>query len=93
MEQRYWKNEFYNIIYEDEKMMLVQNNATKTYSFGMSRDFGSLYGFPVMQSCLTKKQCISLLKSFIEIADKYHDVSKTKQIYEAMIVSLEGQNE
>lgn len=95
MEQRYWgkSNELYNILYEDDRHILVQNTETKTYSFGMPRDFGDLYGFPINQSCLTKTECINTLKCFIEIDKQYKDVNKTQKTYERMILILEGQNE
>ncbi|MBO7527829.1 MAG: hypothetical protein J6T74_08090 [Clostridia bacterium] len=95
MEQKYWgkSNELYNILYEDDRHILVQNDETKTYSFGMPKDFGSLYGFPINQSILTKSECINLLKRFIEIDKKYNDVNKTQKFYETMILILEGQNE
>ena len=47
--------EEYKTIYQDECFLLVQNLRTKTFSFGLIQDFGSLYGFPVNQSCLQKK--------------------------------------
>ena len=95
IKQRYWgkSKELYNILYEDERHILVQNDEIKTYSFGMLRDFGSSYGFPINQSSLTKDECIYLLKRFIEIDKKYKDVNKTQKTYEKMTLILEGQNE
>ena len=95
MEQRYWRNskELYNILYEDERHILVQNNETKKYSFGRPEDFGCLYGFPINQSCLEKNKLINILEHFIEIDKKYNDVNKTQKIYEKMINILEAQNE
>ena len=92
MEKRKWqfKNnyEYYNILYEDEKYILVQNDNSKNYSFGLKRDFGTLFGFPINQSCLSKKECINTLYAFIEIDKKYDDVCKTMNIYKNMIKVL-----
>lgn len=65
--------ETYSVLYEDEKFILVQNNNTKKYSFGMIDDFGSLYGFPVNQSCLTSEEAKDVLQDFIEIDKKYKE--------------------
>lgn len=61
------KFETYNVLYEDETFILVQNDNTKKYSFGAASDFGSLYGFPVDQSCLTQDEARNILNDFIEI--------------------------
>ena len=81
-------HQIYNILYEDDKYILIQNNRNKLYSFGLKKDFGSLYGFPVNQSCLNKDECISILKQFIEIDKKYNDVNKTMAIYKNMLIVL-----
>lgn len=80
--------EIYNVIYEDEKYILVQCDETKEFSFGLKRDFGTLCGFPINQICLTKDECVYLLNSFIDIDKKYDDVNKTMSIYQNMISSL-----
>ena len=75
MEKRYWyyKNskEEFNVLYECERYILVQNVESKKFSFGARDDFNSFYGFPVNQSCLTKEECIEMLYRFIEIGIKY----------------------
>lgn len=87
----YFKNnyELYNVLYEDNRYILVQNCNTKLLSFGLVEDFGTLLGFPVNQSCLTKNECINILKRFINIDKKYNDVSKTINIYKLMIMKVE----
>lgn len=67
------KFETYSVLYEDEAFMLVQNNNTKKYSFGVLNDFGSLYGFPVDQSCLTTEEAKDILHNFIKIDEQYAD--------------------
>lgn len=64
-------HETYSVLYEDEKFILVQNDNTKNYSFGLTRDFGTLYGFPVNQSCLTLAELKEQLQAFIKIDKKY----------------------
>lgn len=65
------KFEMFSVLYEDDTFMLVQNDATKTFSFGVRRDFGSLCGFPVNQSCLTLEECREQLTAFIRIDKGY----------------------
>lgn len=69
----YFKNNYedYNILHEDNSYILVQNINSGKYSFGIISDFGSFYGFPVDQSCLTKNECIERLKRFIKIDSEY----------------------
>ena len=69
------KFEVYSVLYEDDTFMLVQNNNTKKYSFGVVGDFGTLYGFPVDQSCLTTDEAIEILNDFIEIEKQYLEYS------------------
>ena len=85
MKKRVWhfKNnqEVYSVLYEDDKFILVQNDRTKKYSFGMARDFGTLFGFPVDWSCLNAEEVKERLKAFIKIDEKYlketrHDIFK-----------------
>ena len=82
----YFKNgyEEYFILYEDECFILVQNVNTKKLSFGIVQDFGSFYGFPVNQSCLTEIECLKVLERFIEI-DKKYDNRGTLETWESMI--------
>lgn len=87
----YFKNnyELYNVLYEDDRFILVQDVNDKLFSFGVASDFGTLLGFPVNQSCLTKNECINTLKRFINIDKKYNDVNKTINIYKLMIMKVE----
>lgn len=82
--------EIYNVLYEDDRFILVQNANNKLFDFGVASDFGTLLGFPVNQSCLTKNECIDMLKRFIAIDKKYNDISKTANIYKLMIMKLKG---
>ena len=84
----YFKNNYedYKVLFENETYILVQNINTKKYSFGIARDFGSFYGFPVNQSCLNKNECIERLKQFIEIDN---NANNTIEIYNKMIKLLE----
>lgn len=66
------KYEMYSVLYEDEKFILVQNDNTKQYSFGLTRDFDTLFGFPINQSCLTLEELKMQLNAFIEIDKKYY---------------------
>lgn len=87
----YFKNnyELYNVLYEDDRFILVQNVNDKLFSFGVASDFGTLFGFPVNQSCLTKNECINKLKRSIDISKEYNDVNKTINIYKLMIMKVE----
>lgn len=72
MNQARWYNkngtyELYDILFEDDLFVLVQNTKTKTLSFGPRSDFGSLYGFPVSSSCLLPEETVALLNDFIQI--------------------------
>lgn len=82
--------EIYNVLYEDDKYILVQND--KYYSFGLKRDFGTFCGFPINQSVLDKEECINRLNSFVEIDKKYNDVNHTMAIYENMLNALKEVN-
>lgn len=88
----YYKNgktfEKYSVLYENDKYILVQNDNTKKYSFGLSRDFGSFYGFPVNQSCLSADELKAQLLAFIEIDKKYNNVNQTQKIYESMLEAI-----
>lgn len=61
----YFKNgtkfEEYSVLYSDDSFILVQNDNTKKYSYGLRRDFGTLCGFPVNQSCLTTDEVKEML--------------------------------
>lgn len=59
--------EEFNVLYDNGMFMLVQNRETKAFSFGLCEDFGTLFGFPVNWSCLTKDQAIELLQGMIRV--------------------------
>lgn len=63
----------YSVLYEDDIFILVENDETQEYSFGVKRDFGTLYGFPVNQSCLNTEEANEILYSFVDIDKKYLD--------------------
>jgi hypothetical protein len=67
------KFEEFSVLYDDEKFILVQNDNTKKYSYGLKRDFGTLCGFPVNQSCLNMEEAKEILHTFVEIDKKYLD--------------------
>lgn len=87
------KFEEFSVLYEDEKFMLVQNDKTKTYSFGVKEDFGTLLGFPVNWSCLTVDKAEDVLKGLIEVDTQYLDTlgeiaENNIKRWENMILSL-----
>ena len=86
----YFKNnsEVYSVLYEDKTYILVMDDESKLYSFGLKNDFGTLYGFPVNQSCLSKEETIDILKIFIEIDNKYNDINNTAKVWDNMIKIL-----
>ena len=86
----YFKNNgrVYSVLYEDKTYILVMDDESKLYSFGLRNDFGNLYGFPVNQSCLTKEETIDILKIFIEIDNKYDDINNTAKVWDNMIKIL-----
>lgn len=63
--------ETYSVLYINNGWILVQNDNTGKYSFGLERDFGTLCGFPVNQSCLTLGEVKDVLNDFINIEEKY----------------------
>ena len=65
--------EEYSVLYEDDRYILVQNDNSSKYSYGLKSDFGTLYGFPVNQSCLTDEEAKDILLAFIEIDKGYID--------------------
>jgi hypothetical protein len=77
MEQRKWffnhgaNFELFNVLFDCDGFLVVQNDETRTISFGTADCFGSLFGFPVNQSCLTKDEAISVLRGWIEIDKGY----------------------
>lgn len=69
----YFKNnsEVFSVLYEDDTYNLVMNDDTSTFSFGLKRDFGTLYGYPVDWSCLTAKEAIRVLNDLIKLSKKH----------------------
>lgn len=63
--------ETYSVLYKNDGWILVQNDNSCKYSFGLERDFGTLFGFPVNQSCLTFDEAKEILSDFINIDTKY----------------------
>ena len=61
----------FSVLYDDEKFVLVKNVSSGDYSFGLKRDFGTLFGFPVDKSCLTVEEAKSVLLGFIGIDEKF----------------------
>lgn len=94
MKKRKWycKNgtrfETFSVLYEDNSFILVQNDDTKEFSFGPRSDFGSLYGFPVNQSCLADKEAINRLRDWIKIDTGFSLINIGR--WEAMIEAIEN---
>lgn len=88
----YFKNgkcfEVFTVLYQDESFILVQSDTTGTYSFGLSRDFGTLFGFPVSQSCLNAEHLNTVLSDFIRIDKDY--IGKTAGMAERNILRWEA---
>lgn len=76
----YYKNgtcfEEFDILFDNGRFMLVQNVETKVFSFGVCENFGTLYGFPVNWSCLTKDQAIERLNNMIRIDKQYSELEE-----------------
>ena len=77
MEQRKWffnggaNFELFNVLFDRDGFLVVQNSKTRTISFGAASCFGSLFGFPANQSCLTKDEAISILLDWVNIDNGY----------------------
>lgn len=77
MEQRKWffnhgaDFELFNVLFDYDGFLVVQNDKTRAISFGTADCFGSLFGFPVNQSCLTKDEAISILRDWAKIDNGY----------------------
>lgn len=81
--KRYYKNgtvsEDFLVLYEKDDWILIkskQHDEQKypefgAYSFGLKREFHSLYFFPVNQSYLKKEQAIDTLRRFIKVDETY----------------------
>lgn len=61
----YFKN--FSVLYEKDGWLVVKNDNTKKYSFGLSKDFGIFLGFPVNQSCLSLDEIKNVLEDYIRI--------------------------
>lgn len=76
----YYKNgtcfEEFDILFDNGRVMLVQNVETKVFSFGVCENFGTLYGFPVNLSCLTKDQVIDMLNNMIQVDKQYRELEE-----------------
>ena len=77
MEQRKWffnggaNFELFNVLFYRDGFLVVQNSKTRTISFGATSCFGSLYGFPANQSCLTKDEAVSVFREWAKIDKGY----------------------
>lgn len=77
MEQRKWffnhgaNFELFNVLFDRDGFIVAQNDETRAISFGTADCFGSLFGFPANQSCLTKNEAISVLRGWIGIDKSY----------------------
>lgn len=77
MRQRKWffnngaNFELFNVLFYRDGFLVVQNDKTRTISFGAADCFGSLFGFPANQSCLTKDEAISILRDWVKIDNGY----------------------
>lgn len=91
MRKKIWrfKNnvEVFTVLYEDDSFILVFNDETEVFSFGMTCDFGTTYGFPVNCSCLNLNKLIDILDTLIEIDKKY--ISQLGELSEKNIVRWE----
>lgn len=63
--------ELFNVLFDCDGFLVVQNDETKAISFGTVDCFGSLFGFPANQSCLTRDEAISVLCDWVEIDKDY----------------------
>ena len=78
MEQRKWffnhseNFELFNVLFDCDGFLVVQNDETKNISFGATDCFNSLFGFPVNQSCITKDEAISILHDWTKIDESYN---------------------
>lgn len=87
------KFEEFTVLYDDGKYIMVQNDNTNKYSYKLKGDFGTLYGFPVNQSCLSLEEVRDMLNSFIEIDKSYiaslGDIAKLNiKVWNEMLNSL-----
>lgn len=77
MERRKWffnngaNFELFNVLFDRGGFLVVQNDKTHTISFGAADCFGSLFGFPANQSCLTKDEAIYILRDWVKIDNGY----------------------
>lgn len=77
MEQRKWffnggaNFELFNVLFDRDGFLVVQNSKTRTISFGEASCFGSLFGFPANQSCLTKDEAVSVFREWAKIDKGY----------------------
>lgn len=64
--------ELFNVLFDCDGFLVVQNDETKAISFGTADCFNSLFGFPVNQSCITKDEAISILHDWVKIDESYN---------------------
>ena len=93
MEQRKWffnhgaNYELFNVLFDCGGFLVIQNDKTHTISFGTENCFGSLFGFPANQSCLTNDEAISILRGWIEIDRDYKFLTSR---WESMISAIQA---
>ncbi len=63
--------EDFSVLYDDGQFILVRSDRSGLYSFGLCREFGSFYGFPVNQECLSEKELVQELDRQICIDREY----------------------
>lgn len=66
--------ELFSVLYEKDGWMVVKNDNTEKYSFGLSGDFGTFSGFPADQSCLSSGEIKNVLEDFINIDRNYIEI-------------------
>nr|DAQ31025.1 MAG TPA: hypothetical protein [Caudoviricetes sp.] len=93
MKQRKWffnhgaNFELFNVLFDRDGFIVVQNDKTNAISLGTADCFGSLFGFPVNQSCLSKEEAIAVLNGWIEI-DRDYKFSTSR--WENMISAIQA---
>ena len=74
MERIEWKfgkgSEWYAVLWHNHGQIMVQNENSGKISFGNEEDFGSFYGFPVNNSCLTIREAKERLETLLTISKK-----------------------
>lgn len=84
MERIEWKfgkgSEWYKVLYRKHGFIMVQSEGNELISFGQENDFGSFYGFPVNNSCLTIGEAKERIKRLLEI-NKKKEYAELEKLY------------